>query len=539
MRYDRHNRRLFLTGAGSTLVAVPFLTSLLPRPLRREAEAAPPAIPRRFVALKTYNGTPLKAFYPGATPGFETHGGDGRVRLTRQLSEATGRHSDGNRYFGHWAPLSDFAAGGVSGIFGTEFNRHHDNMTLIRGLDIMPNLNHNHGGMLGNFGLRTNGVGGPLPGARINVTADQIMAVSPNVYPAPPVGPRILHVGSRRNTFSYAPSDPANLLATGRSAVQQAQAFINPRTAFDAVLAGVGGASDVAPSVKLVDRVVEDYRRAQRGPLLSARDRQVLEQHMTRLSELEAKLNANVTVTCSEPEAPSSLDTGGEFNADAGDVTQLFDDMVDIVAVAFACDVTRLATIDVTKMVVTDGNDVFGMGDSENANSAGRDNWHFQAHAWDGDAIRWLTQGAEWVADAIILRLLDALAATEQPDGESLLHHSLVMWSNELSFNHLNYSIPTCLWGRAGGYINAGRYIDYIDHDRPVRFRQHDGPVIEGVQFNRMIATLFAAMNVEPSEYELTPNGGFGETHHVDKDSNWAIDYDASNVHLPLPSITI
>ncbi|GAG41391.1 unnamed protein product, partial [marine sediment metagenome] len=87
------------------------------------------------------------------------------------------------------------------------------------------------------------------------------------------------------------------------------------------------------------------------------------------------------------------------------------------------------------------------------------------------------------------------------------------------------------------GYLKSGRYIDYIDHARPVRFRQHDGPVIEGVQFNRMIHTMAQGMGLSPEEYEITRNGGFGETHHVEKDDLWAIDYDKSNVHQVLPGI--
>ncbi|GAG26834.1 unnamed protein product, partial [marine sediment metagenome] len=246
-------------------MAIPFLPSLLPRALRNRAKASTPAIPRRFVALKTYSGTPLRAFYPGDGAGnFPTHPDDGRAMLTDRLSEATGRHSDGEEYFATFAQLSAFSENGISRIFNRDFNRHHDNMLLFRGLDFMPNLNHNHGAMLGNFGLRTSALEGPLPGAQVNVTIDQVMARSPQVYPTSPSGPRILHLGSRRNTFSYGPTDPNNLLATGLEAVQQAQAYIDPRVAFDAVLAGVGGdpSDDQAqgPGVKLIDRVLDDYR---------------------------------------------------------------------------------------------------------------------------------------------------------------------------------------------------------------------------------------------------------------------------------------
>ena len=137
----------------------------------------------------------------------------------------------------------------------------------------------------------------------------------------------------------------------------------------------------------------------------------------------------------------------------------------------------------------------------------------------------------------MILRLLDRLDEVTESDGQSLLHHSLVLWGNELSFNHLNYSVPTVMWGSAGGRVQAGRYLDYVDWDRPVRFSQHDGAVIEGVQYNRLLVSAMQAMGLQPEEYEIASGRGFGETHHVDKDGAWAIDYDDSNVGQPLPDL--
>ena len=113
---------------------------------------------------------------------------------------------------------------------------------------------------------------------------------------------------------------------------------------------------------------------------------------MTYLSELEARVNRMEAVLC-DPTRPGDLDTGGEFSVDVGQIEDLFDAFVDMTAAALACDATRIVTLDVTKMVVNDGGDIFGMGDSENADSAGRDNWHFQAHQWDDNARRWLGLG--------------------------------------------------------------------------------------------------------------------------------------------------
>ncbi len=540
MRISKHGRRLFLTGAGGAVLALPWLPSLLPRALRTKAHAQDPVVPRRFIAMKTYSGAPVLDWYPRNAPsGYTTHSVDGTVALSTPLNEPTGRHSNGMEYFGRQAPLSDFAGTGISNVFGSGFNAFADQMILFRGLDFMPGLNHNHGGYLGNLGLNTNGTGGEVAGAQINCTIDHVMAASQSVYASTPSGPRVLHVGSRVNTASYAPTDPSNVLATGRGAIQQAQAFVNPRAAFDAVFGTAPPdpmGSGPGVSARLVDRVIEDYRRARDGSHLSSEDRQQLERHIAHLSELEERVNRMDALMCN-PTAPPMIDTGGEFNADTTQVTALFDNLVDVIVTALACDATRIATLDITKMVVNDGGDVFGMGDSENANSAGRDNWHFQAHEWNDDAKRWLGLGATWVAQHVVLRLLEGLSAIREPDGQTLLHHTLAMWSNELSFNHLNYSIPTVTFGSLGGAVRPGRYIDYVDHDRPIRFRQHDGSVVEGVQFNRLLVTIMQGMGLMPSEYERTPGRGFGETQPVGKGSGFALDYDDSNVGQILPDI--
>jgi len=541
LRFDKTSRRLFLTGLGGATLAIPLLPSLLPKALRPVAKAQEEDVPRRFVALKTYNGAPVLDWYPRAKVGYATRDVDGTLIADQPLTTATGNHSDGDAYYGHHAPLTDLVDGGISNIFGPAMMPFIDQMNLFRGLDFMPGMNHNYGGYLGNFGLNTNGTGGPVDGAQINATIDHVMAQSSSLYPAAPSGPRVLHVGSRANTSSYAPVDPSDPLAIGQGAIQQAQAYTNPRTAFDVVFGTTAPDPMAGPGTSelLIDQVLDDYRRAVRGPHLSAEDRDTLEAHITRLTELQMSLGSTPGVVGCEPTAPVDLDTGGEFSVDIGDVATLFDNLVDVVVLALACDATRVVTLDVTKMVIDDGGETFGMGDSENANSAGRDNWHFQAHQWDDNARRWLGQGARWVADRVVARLLNGLQETTERDGESLLHHSMVMWSNELSFNHLNYSIPTVMWGSAGGQLRTGRYVDYTDWDRPIRFRQHDGSVIEGVQFNRLLVTIMQAMGLSPSEYEREAGRGFGEYRPVGKGDGFARDYDESNVGDPLPDLFV
>ena len=90
MRYKKTSRRFFLTGAAGATLALPLLPSLLPRSLRRIAEAAAPEIPRRFVAIKSYSGAPVLDFYPTRAPsGYGTHRADGTVALNDDVPSNT------------------------------------------------------------------------------------------------------------------------------------------------------------------------------------------------------------------------------------------------------------------------------------------------------------------------------------------------------------------------------------------------------------------------------------------------------------------
>ena len=94
------------------------------------------------------------------------------------------------------------------------------------------------------------------------------------------------------------------------------------------------------------------------------------------------------------------------------------------------------------------------------------------------------------------------------------------------------------LFGSGGGHFQTGRYIDYIDWDQPVKFHQEDGPVIEGVPYNRLMISLLQAFGLGPQDYERG-GPGYGSYSTVGKTTDLhAIDYDASQYGNPLPGLT-
>ena len=102
--------------------------------------------------LKSFSTQLVQEWYPRFTGnGYALQGqqvlrlskADGTTLLTQKLVS-------GKNYT--WAPLTDFQTStGISGILGPALNPFLSKLTLIRGLDFLPSVNHNYGGLLGNF----------------------------------------------------------------------------------------------------------------------------------------------------------------------------------------------------------------------------------------------------------------------------------------------------------------------------------------------------------------------------------------------------
>jgi hypothetical protein len=546
MRVNRLKRRVFLQGAGGALMALPFLESLLSREVRAQ-NAAPP---RRLIAIKSYSTQNIRDFYPSrAVSGYtlrkyggdESGGGngkeDGTLALSQPLAESSGRHSNGTSYTGKWAPLVDFAGEGFSRILGPTLDPFASKMLVLRGLDFLPDTNHNDGGMLGYY--KGGSISDTASSLKDVPTIDQVLAYSPKVYANAPAA-RSLHLSpGRSNTFSFTDNGKRG------GSITQVQADTNPKVVFDRLFKNFqapsgGDAPSEDPNKMLVDRVIEDYRQLAKNPALGAADRETLERHVSLMAELEARLgggSAGPSPGCKPPTAPPSVQSQG---VDVATLRQSYGLMIDLLVAAVQCDLTRVVTLDVYKALGKSGGADQGF-EHSCASCEGNPNptdWHRAAHDWDQmDQRSKVISINEWIAREVFTPILEKLDVTESGDS-TYLDNSVVFWGNELGMNHLNYSIPTVLAGSAGGYLKTGRYIDYIDWDRNVKFSQHNGMVIEGVPYNRLMATLLQAFGLEPSDYESDSGNGYGDTVTTGKPSDaFAVDYDMSAIGSVLPDI--
>ncbi len=527
----RPTRRVFLRGAGGALLAMPFLQSLLPRQAAGQAVTAP----KRFIALKTFSTQLVKEWYPAFTGNgyalknskYNDSKGDGTTLLTQKLVS-------GKNYT--WAPLTDFStSNGISGILGPKLNPFLSKMTLIRGLDFLPAVNHNYGGLLGNFSSCTAATPCDADSITDVPTIDQVMAYSPKVYGSTP-SLRYLHL-SQGVTDSMSYSD----LGMVGSKVEQLKARTNPLDAFNDVF-GTNPPDDMGdpPSDRdklLVDRVYQDYQRLKNNTRLSADDKALVDKYLTLVAELQAKLTAAPTMSCTVPAAPSSLSNNSGL--DARDITTKWDLFLDVVTAAIMCDRTRVITIGVHKALgpgPDSGNSTLvGHYHSEDASGG---TWHGLAHDFGNANSRRMLKGINsWVAGEVFAKLLSKLDVPEMGDS-TYLDNSLVYWGNELGFNHIGYSVPCVLAGSAGGFIKPGRYLDYIDWDGRSYFSQEDGNVIKGIPHNQFLVTALQEMGLSPADYERNGMKSYGSPDVSGRSTDtWAVDYDLSTVGNILPGI--
>lgn len=190
----------------------------------------------------------------------------------------------------------------------------------------------------------------------------------------------------------------------------------------------------------VLDAVLADYEGIQ--PRLGAQERILLDAHLELLREQEMRL--------AQPFVPIACDY---LPAQVGDVDPptTFLGHIDTIAAAFACDVTRVATLVVGNSGFADHYDFIGAGGD----------FHEAAHGALPNSIDVLTKINAWHAQmvAALLTRLDAIPEA----GGTLLDNTLVLWTNEFGlhlFTHDKVDMGVVIGGAAGGFFTPGRYLN-------------------------------------------------------------------------------
>jgi hypothetical protein len=179
---------------------------------------------------------------------------------------------------------------------------------------------------------------------------------------------------------------------------------------------------------------------------LSAQDRATLDAHLTLVRDVERRLSLGMG-DCSKPEEPPQLDQVSEL-----DMPKIAELELDLLALAFACDLTRVASFQIStalNRIRYPWIESLGEG-------------HALSHSGSSDtsAKAQLTLRQAWHS-SLIARLFDRLATVPEGDGTAL-DNTLLFWGNEVSMGttHTHDNMPFLLAG-GGWAFRTGRFLTY------------------------------------------------------------------------------
>ncbi len=416
----RMGRRAFLGGAAVAL-ALPALESLLPR---GTAQAGGMTIPRRMLVYFVPNGMPMTSWTPAAT------GAD--FPLSTIL-----------------APLAELRSDVqvLTGLANRPAER------VYRGSD---DGGGDHARGTGSFLTCTRLRKTSGTNLRNGISADQMVAQSlANVtrFPSLQFGVRGSAVVGDCDA-GYSCAYTTNI--TWSSATRPLSRLTTPQAAFNRLFGGfdLDGTREeqerrLAYRTSVLDYVHRDATRL--TSRLGQTDRQKLDEYLTSVREVEQRVMGAIplSASCVIPEAPQGTP----------DYPQHVRLMADLMTVAFRCDLTRVSTFMLD-----------GAGGNAHYPFLGIPGGHHDIshHQNDPEKIRQLVTIGTWEVEQFAY-LLRQLKAVREVDGSSLLDHSTVLFSSEISDSnlHTHDNIPTLLAGGCGGQFTTNRHVAYAS-ERPV-----------------------------------------------------------------------
>ncbi len=419
MIYNPKTRRQFLVGTGGTLLAIPFLPSLMPKALAQTAGA------KRFICLGQDNGRFATDWYPNVIESAKLK----TVTGIQNMREMAMRDISGN----------------ISPIFGAAFNGAiRDKMMIIRGLDgLWRNLQgHQTSTILaGNLGAGAN----PAWEVKNGPSIDYIMAKNAKS------NPRAADLRSYLNLRLRNGWDMSFRYNAATNVMSSADRYNSPLAAFNYIF---GGNTTAAPSdrnKKVVDQVFENYKTVITSRKLAKAERDVLQEHIDTLNQLQTSIIATTPQACV---GPAGL--GGTADYNVVNIDRVIKQNMDLMIAAVKCGIVNIGTI-----MLTDAVDDTVFSNISANGVALNGSWHgtYTHTSMESPQIR-----------AIIQRfaghfsyMINQLNTPEPGTAGTFLDNSLVYWGNAMGHgtNHSYNDMAVALAGGLAGKIKTGRYIDY------------------------------------------------------------------------------
>lgn len=232
--------------------------------------------------------------------------------------------------------------------------------------------------------------------------------------------------------------------------------MMDDRAAWERVFGGVTGDPAVADKLRRRRAAVSDFLHGRFGalaPSLGKDDRRLLDGHLQALREVEARVAGPSAGQCAAlkgaPAAAVPTDPANPFT----DTPAMTANMQDMVALAFACDLTRVASLCMSHESCHMSLPWLGFSNEHHAVSH---------HGANPDKRAKYNQIVTWHAQ-MLARMLDRLKAFPHPDGGTLYDQTLVWWMFRHSDGnaHGNAGVPGVIAGGAGGYFGPmGRFLN-------------------------------------------------------------------------------
>ena len=222
----------------------------------------------------------------------------------------------------------------------------------------------------------------------------------------------------------------------------------DPRAVFDRLFGQQGTNQNVVEAQRRValnksvlDYILEDTKKLQTQ--LGATDKAKLDEYFTGVEQLEQGLEA-VEVSCEAPGRPAS-------NYSLTDKVRI---MSDLMVLAFECDSTRAQTFMLDNAASQRNYGFLGVGGDGHHTIS-----HHQGRASNHDKLKKINQ---WEIEQFAY-LLEGLKAKTDIGGKPLLDSCTVFLSSDVSDGdrHNHDKMPVLLAGKANGYFNTGRHLNY------------------------------------------------------------------------------
>ena len=394
-------------------------------------------------------------------------------------------------------------------------------MNVLAGLNSTFGISHNRGLHLGNYAANDgNGSSGKAEQAFPTPTTDQVMGWSPSFYPSLNGSKGRVMVMGARPGYSYNWSK-----AQAKSgSIQEIGTVSSPQQMFDRIFvpgAPTNSATPAAPKrATIVDRVLENYKRLRNGNArLSKQDRQRLDDHMSRLSELDRKVNtmsASTIKECGQQTKPASNSSG----------LSSFSLMNDVFVAAFVCGSSRIGTMSITTPLVQFSG-----------------SWHQDvAHkGFDAGPQALLVGHNQKVFSGSFLDLARKLDAVDL-GGHTLLDDTMIAWTQESAAStHDTYNVPIVTMGSAAGaFKTGGMHCDYrfISPKSEWPYVRGKG-LYTGLPWNQYLGGVLVAMGLPRSEFETASSKGYG---HFSEDAEVRVQHSPASLGgagNPLPFIVV